>query len=515
VLSQDPNRFHNPARRRRIAAFVTAYFPEDTQQSAYELLHGQSMRLDADLQVFYSEPADPRTTSAEAKAWLDRGFPAVFAPHQQRADLAHFRSVAPALVDAVLREIAELVHESVDAVLARHEVAQAFTFARWVKAWAPDVVYSCYAYGGTLAAHIVKRLLDLPHVLFLFHLHEGAQDPWVSRLLTHYARHADAVLIGAPAHAEQFASRSGPAVADRILCIDATPGWEDEAAGRAAAAMARHKPAHERHDLGPRASFVTTHGAATEQPVVTPFLVAGPERTGSNLVLDMLAAHPQVLAAGELFNTRMIDEGRLDTHCPPGVDPRELIELRTRDPAACLRRIGQGAAHAGAKAFGFKLLYFHAMAENRIVDHLVGLRNLRVLHLTRQDALARWVSQVKAAQQDVWFAPTDQAKPKKSGPVTLDPLETLLRLEATEVETERFRATFAGCTALEMTYEQFAANIGQGMATIQDFLGVDRVELQPQSFKTGSSDVRREIANWDELAAAFAGTRWRRCFELP
>ena len=77
----------------------------------------------------------------------------------------------------------------------------------------------------------------------------------------------------------------------------------------------------------------------------------------------------------------------------------------------------------------------------------------------------------------------------------------------------RFRATFDGVVTLETSYEQLAADLTAGVSKVLAFLGVDVVGLQPQSYKTGRKDVRKEIANWEELAAAFADTRWRHLFD--
>lgn len=486
-------------------------FPQDEQRFAYELVHGQSLRLDADLRIFYTEPTDPRATSADAKAWISRGFVSPIAPHQQRADLDHFRRTVPDRVDAVLKEIAEYSQRSVESLLADPMVAQAFTDARWAKAWAPDVIYSFYAWGSTLAAHIVCRLLDLPHVLFLYHLHVDADD-FVRRLLPLYVKTAEVVLVGEDSVADILVANHGKELRERLHCSK-SPSWQGDIARQVAAGLARRTPSRRRSDLGPRASFVTSSSPPAEEQGVVQFIVGGPERTGTNMLLDMLMGHPQVVVAGELFNTRMIDEGRIETHLPPDIDRQQLIELRAKDPGACIRRIHESARLANAKAFGFKLLYFHACADNRVVDHLVAVPELRVIHLVREDDLARWASQVRAAQDDKWFASTLEEKPQKGAPIVLDVKETLMQLELNELAEERFRATFDGVATYETSYERLVADLDAGVKTVLEFLGVDRIGLEPQSFKTGRKDVRKEIANWDELAAAFADTRWRHLFD--
>ena len=75
-----------------------------------------------------------------------------------------------------------------------------------------------------------------------------------------------------------------------------------------------------------------------------PFVLLAAERTGSNLLLGMLQSHPDVIAGGELFNMRLVQQGRVDW---PGLSDREtaeFTELRGRDPAALVDLVFGNAA---------------------------------------------------------------------------------------------------------------------------------------------------------------------------
>jgi hypothetical protein len=220
--------------------------------------------------------------------------------------------------------------------------------------------------------------------------------------------------------------------------------------------------------------------------------------------------------AGELFNTRMMAEDRIDTHLPTGIDPVALLEPRKRDPAACLDRV-LAAGHAnGAAAAGFKLLYVHALACNPVVDHLLSLPGLRIVHLTRECRLARLVSHVRAELTDTWWIAADPtAAPRRTAAIDLDPTATLWDFEWQELLEERLRATFAGHSSFELSYEQLSGDLQGQAERVLDYLGVEPHPLQVHSVKGGERDPRRWIANLGQLHLAFAGTRWQSMFAQP
>src|ERR1044071_9915663 len=75
------------------------------------------------------------------------------------------------------------------------------------------------------------------------------------------------------------------------------------------------------------------------------FVVLGSARTGSNLLLSLLSAHPCIKTYGELFNLDMLPEENL----------LEVLE----DPIAILQRKMYGAHRPEIAAVGFKMFYDH------------------------------------------------------------------------------------------------------------------------------------------------------------
>jgi hypothetical protein len=109
----------NP-RNRRIAAFGASLFPLVHQEFAYELVRDLGDRIDAEVRFVHTEPADPGDGQGQQMRWLGHGLLAPMSIEMMRADLAHFRDVDPARLDALLHRV-ERVHEQV----LRHARARA------------------------------------------------------------------------------------------------------------------------------------------------------------------------------------------------------------------------------------------------------------------------------------------------------------------------------------------------------------------------------------------------------
>ena len=179
---RQPDRFLERQQARRLAAFIRSDFPRADQVFAYQHLQGLALRLDAEFCVFYEEPIDPGGMGADIKAWFDRGFLSPCSPQQQAADLDHFRQTCPDRVATVLGHVAAALGCEHDAVLAIPAAASAWSRARWTKAYAPDLLASFYTSEDALAAYLTCALLDIPRLLFLSELGDGATH-YLAKLL--------------------------------------------------------------------------------------------------------------------------------------------------------------------------------------------------------------------------------------------------------------------------------------------------------------------------------------------
>lgn len=505
--------FLNLPRRRRVLGYVTSTFPVPEQEFAYEEVRHLADGLDAEVRLAYSEAADLGGGHGNALRWLGHGLAARDIPEAWRADFEHFRVRHPQRLEELLQRLARQLGTTPSIVASMDLVQRAISQARWAKSWAPDLLCSFYGGDMAIAGLATAVLLGIPRVHFLHPIPLDDGPAW--QLLPETVGQADIIVATQPAVASMVRERGGPAVAAKLLPIEDGASWQRQLAAAADRLLATSPAAATRSELGPVASFATrvvpSPPAGAGQAL--PFVIVAHARTGSNLLAELLDSHPDATCGGELFNPDLIATGRLGFEPSPDLDAANLDRLRREDPAACFEQLRASAARRDLRAFGFKLLYVQAISEYRITDHLLGLPDLRVIHLTRRDRLARHVSHVRAAASDSWWASADEARARRTKErVSIDPRAAWGDFEFAELLEHRMRATFAAQRVLEVVYEDLVDDLEPQCARLLDFLGLRRLPLRSFSGKTGERDPRDLIANWPALSAAFAGTRWSHLF---
>jgi len=98
-------------------------------------------------------------------------------------------------------------------------------------------------------------------------------------------------------------------------------------------------------------------------------------------------------------------------------------------------------------------------------------------------------------------------------PVRLDPLECQQDFETTLRRDAEFRELFARHRSFSLSYEEMVAGDPEKMAALLNFLGVSPRELTTTTKRLGNNSLRSAIANFDELRAHFAGSRFAEFFE--
>lgn len=483
----------------RVALLAGDLHPLADCERFYAGLDAVAQAHGAEWRAFHILVSDPRALPPASRRRLGDGVLVSADPAAHAQDLARFQATAPAALAALLAELAAFWGCTPDAAAARDDVRQAIAFARWIQAYAPRVLVAIGQHHDSFRAAIVARLLGLPCVAVLDAPDLG--DP-MANLLPLHLRRAMAVVATNPIVRGELLRRFGDCV-DAAAVLDGlaqvpTALLRAAAAGRPGDAV----------PLGAAAAFAPRAGAPARASVVRPFVVMGAERTGSNLLVGMLDARPDFLCANELFNRREIVDGKVAWPARVEADQTELAALRARDPAGLLARLAADAARAGAAHCGFKLMYGHALPDDRIVEATAGDPGCRVVHLLRRDRLQRWLSHVRAVVSDRWFG----GGRDDGAPVELPVVATATDFAAHEALEARFRAAFAGLPTLELDYEDLATRLPEAARRLGALFGVDLGDLQPRTHKTGPQDPWAAIANRDELRAAFAGTKWAELF---
>lgn len=229
-----------------------------------------------------------------------------------------------------------------------------------------------------------------------------------------------------------------------------------------------------------------------------PFIVLTRSRSGSNMLIEALDAHPRVSAGGEL-----------------------LAQLNGRTAAAALSAaFGKRPARIAAR--GFKIFYYHPMDEGRdeVWGRLQSMPDLRVIHLKRRNVLHTLVSSRTAFTTGVYVAKdgendeTGQPATNGASPLEFSYDDLAARFEKASRREREGAARFSAHPCMDLFYEDMVEDFPREFRRITDFLGVDFQPPPASSYRKQRTRTLREvIPNYDALKASFAGTEWAKHFD--
>jgi len=242
----------------------------------------------------------------------------------------------------------------------------------------------------------------------------------------------------------------------------------------------------------------------------TKFIIISRGRSGTNFLRGMLNSHSQIINFGEIFREFGSIGWNLQGY---GADERQKSLIRT-DPIKFIDNYIYRKASIKTKAIGFKIFYYHAQNPEWIPvwEYLQQLKDLHVIHLTRQNRLATYLSTCIAQETKVWSVRTG-GKTTVHDSMYVKYEDCLEFFEKTEELENHANLFFKNSKKLEITYENLSANIDAEMESVQNFLGVDQQSVKPASYKQNVKPLSDGIVNYSELKEKFSGSPWFKYFE--
>jgi LPS sulfotransferase NodH len=248
------------------------------------------------------------------------------------------------------------------------------------------------------------------------------------------------------------------------------------------------------------------------QTAATRFVILSAARTGSTLLHYMLASHPGVFAAGEIFNPVERKQGVIawcdpsDPHAAINTD-ENLLEWRETEPKRFVDELIKATeAWGGYQVIGFKWHYWDPLPEEAAAQHLFADTSIRVIHLKRRNLLRQVVSYQRALQTEQWVRLRGQAPVEL--PVISLPIEKLLpEIAAIEAKEHEYERGMRGHPILDLYYEDLAQDPQAVGRQVLKFLGVEpSAELSILTEKTNADSLRDAIIDYDELKEKFQAT---------
>jgi LPS sulfotransferase NodH len=237
---------------------------------------------------------------------------------------------------------------------------------------------------------------------------------------------------------------------------------------------------------------------------VTTFIILCAARTGSTMLRQLLDSHPEVCCYGEIMASAVTPD-----HWESAARiRRKVLERYPQGPRQFLREFGTDPAEC--KAVGFKIKYEELVRADYawLLDWLTDHREVRVIHLRRENRLKRLISEMIATRVHGVFNVQSERDLPAAAKVRLTAAECLDDFARTEAREASFRESFRDHAMLETTYEAVVGNRDGVRERMAHFLGVAPAHLTTPTLKINADDVRQVLENYEILADAFRGTAY-------
>ncbi|MCB9233624.1 MAG: sulfotransferase [Bacteroidia bacterium] len=245
------------------------------------------------------------------------------------------------------------------------------------------------------------------------------------------------------------------------------------------------------------------------------FIILGWYRTGSNYLVSLLNSHPQVVGYSEVFYPKQVFWGN-GVYGHGSEDPADF-PLRERDSAQFLQSFVFRPYSPGVKAVGFKIFYPQLSHEGfqGLKEALEGMKDLKVIHLKRENMLRILVSDLLAKQTGEKVSVSQKAmeqKLLKVNQIYLDPAETKAYFEKLKAFQDQYDAFFADHEVLQVRYDQLQNDANATFEKVFQFLGVKPRKTFSILIKQNTLPLSDLVANFEELRTYFIGTQWEPFF---
>jgi len=246
------------------------------------------------------------------------------------------------------------------------------------------------------------------------------------------------------------------------------------------------------------------------------FILLGHPRSGSNLVSRSLETHSQVAMLSEVLS----QWENVRTRCWRGTKHSAVYEDGMDGAQYLDERVFLQRAPWGIRACGFKLFYDQARftpAVKTAWDYIRQDRDIRIIHLKRENLLDSRVSLDVALRTNQWLVESKDANTRK----TVEPFAADIRdyqhfFDNILSAQQWVAQAFTGHPVLELEYARdLCAAFPASIARVYSFLGVDPGSGEQRLAQQRSASPAEILTNYAELRDHFRHTAYEGFFDHP
>ena len=222
------------------------------------------------------------------------------------------------------------------------------------------------------------------------------------------------------------------------------------------------------------------------------FVVITRSRTGSNLLISLLDSHPNVQTYGEIFS-------RLN-----GQTARDIWSY-------CFSKKSRKL-----KYLGFKIFYYHPQdSEDQTVwNYILEDKNIKIIHLTRDNMLRTVVSNQVAHKTDAWVNHDPDLSEDLDKRIELNVDECLKEFKKIKEWENNTRDKFRNHDIFEMSYEELAIDRQKSADNVFKFLSLPSSKVNTTLQKQNKERLEDLILNYEAVRAALQNTKWSYLLQL-